>query len=941
MTNSFSHFQEQIYYGNNNLFFQTLIVGIETFSESYNILILYDNQKISKNFLLNVNQIISVGTLILIKNVIIKELNEILYFIIDKFINEKALPNPKCQKLLKSEIFEFKKVKKYNCLNELKNINEDSLVSIDLRVNIFDKGHPKFIDYERQNIKINFRNFNLKFFEKRQKYSFLKCLFKKNNNELIIIEISSIIKLDENSFLKKEDYENIKSIKKIENNHICNCFGKIIFSNFLTNIIILKDIDNNNTIKIELNENLIKLISFNGICFFKNFKKCSDNYLKVTNISNIIIEEKTIIELIFLDYKNENNKYNKIKVNEQIVNINNKIIEFELKKVKFQNYFTQKVIFFNDLNDKIKESNELIFYVYKGQKNSFISYLNLENDGYCYEFFYQANKEEFLPKTQIIKINNKEVIIDKTEKFNNTLKERFNFINIQKQNIGINENIPLLNLNNQLVKDEECKCWKIVNLISESKTTTVNIFKIKDSNNKILKNFEFESNFEKQLNSFYKNYKSDICNYYNNKLKINGEYNLLFNDDETSLTNNENKIIYTDYIKSGFIKYQFKNSQTHYKNMKKLCFLLLIKYSFLSLKGLISLINQYKSLLKEITKLNYINKIKIIIHYTDYHINETINDNKIYNFEFIHLDFEQKFFSLKKAHNFLIQIINNMNEESYFFKGLQEINSFIEYDYLNCNYIFNSSLLTLNDIKLELIKTINKYYFINPIKKGDDLSNFHLNSGIITIYPCILLKNNLSEIIDCSNNEINDNYSLLIILILIYEICSYMIKNSNNQINNSSNFFYKLNLKIDKIIGEEETGNIFEYLMNENTFPINKLLNKKGMKKFLNFDLYIKETFENFKLLIKQFTEKEINIKIKNKIIISPTKINKKKVNTLNLEDDKNENYDGYTIHDLFELINNVPEGMTKDEYEVIVKKTNAYKKLHEIFKNKPKTHKY
>ena len=89
MTNSFSHFQEQIYYGNTNLFFQTLIVGIETFSESYNILILYDNQKISKNFLLNVNQIISIGTLILINNVIIKELNETLYFIIDKLLMKK------------------------------------------------------------------------------------------------------------------------------------------------------------------------------------------------------------------------------------------------------------------------------------------------------------------------------------------------------------------------------------------------------------------------------------------------------------------------------------------------------------------------------------------------------------------------------------------------------------------------------------------------------------------------------------------------------------------------------------------------------------------------------------------------------------------------------------------------------------------------------------
>ena len=99
------------------------------------------------------------------------------------------------------------------------------------------------------------------------------------------------------------------------------------------------------------------------------------------------------------------------------------------------------------------------------------------------------------------------------------------------------------------------------------------------------------------------------------------------------------------------------------------------------------------------------------------------------------------------------------------------------------------------------------------------------------------------------------------------------------------------------------------------------------MKKLLNLDLYIKETFDDFKVLIKQFIEKEEDIIIKNKIIINPIITNKKIINTLNLEDVKNENYDGYTVHDLFELINNMPEGISKNEYEEIVK-TNAYKKL-------------
>ena len=93
------------------------------------------------------------------------------------------------------------------------------------------------------------------------------------------------------------------------------------------------------------------------------------------------------------------------------------------------------------------------------------------------------------------------------------------------------------------------------------------------------------------------------------------------------------------------------------------------------------------------------------------------------------------------------------------------------------------------------------------------------------------------------------------------------------------------------------------------------------MKKLLNLDLYIKETFDDFKVLIKQFIEKEEDIIIKNKIIINPIITNKKIINTLNLEDVKNENYDGYTVHDLFELINNILKEYQKMNMKKLSKK--------------------
>ncbi len=38
------------------------------------------------------------------------------------------------------------------------------------------------------------------------------------------------------------------------------------------------------------------------------------------------------------------------------------------------------------------------------------------------------------------------------------------------------------------------------------------------------------------------------------------------------------------------------------------------------------------------------------------------------------------------------------------------------------------------------MKLINKFYLINLILNNDYLSFFDLNIGIITIYPCIILK---------------------------------------------------------------------------------------------------------------------------------------------------------------------------------------------------------
>ena len=77
-----------------------------------------------------------------------------------------------------------------------------------------------------------------------------------------------------------------------------------------------------------------------------------------------------------------------------------------------------------------------IIEIYKGRTNKFESFLNLENDGFYYEFLYMAKKEENLIVNQKIILNKKKceyMHFNTIEKFENSLKGRLCIINVPEQ----------------------------------------------------------------------------------------------------------------------------------------------------------------------------------------------------------------------------------------------------------------------------------------------------------------------------------------------------------------------------------------------------------------------------------------------------------------------------------------------------------------------------
>ena len=81
---------------------------------------------------------------------------------------------------------------------------------------------------------------------------------------------------------------------------------------------------------------------------------------------------------------------------------------------------------------------------------------------------------------------------------------------------------------------------------------------------------------------------------------------------------------------------------------------------------------------------------------------------KYYNFVYNKLYGEL----LLNAHNFLILIYNNLNEDSTLYRIFNQYNSHIKYNHSVGHHSFTGSLLTLNDIKLDLYNLSLPYYFI-------------------------------------------------------------------------------------------------------------------------------------------------------------------------------------------------------------------------------------
>ena len=316
-------------------------------------------------------------------------------------------------------------------------------------------------------------------------------------------------------------------------------------------------------------------------------------------------------------------------------------------------------------------------------------------------------------------------------------------------------------------------------------------------------------------------------------------------------------------------------------------------------------INNYNDILKLSINLEYIDRIKILVSFI-IKILDNIKDEDLleiapYDYlTLINIDEEktyQKYPYVKKAFDIFYNIIDNLTEESPFYQGILQFNSKIYKELKTGEYFYSGIILNLTDIKLDLIKNINRFVIVSD-KRPNDIEDFVIfeDKGLSVI---INLYSFLGNKLDMKNQKKCDNATCIILFILFYQCFSQQKKNINNE--------------------KEE----LEKLLFGEIIDLKYLMKKGTLEKFLDPNLYMGKDFNNLRNIYSIIGKKEEFKSIEN---------NEQKNEKIN-DNKKDKKKNNLLLHDLFRIYSNV-----SDEEKELLKDNEDYKRFLMLYEKKKKS---
>ena len=639
--------------------------------------------------------------------------------------------------ILKHKIYELKNADIYNTITEIKDSENFTTIKLKAR-EIFDTlKSTKFNFYDINGNLINIKNNEGYEFENGKIYLFNGYFYNKSKKRLVKTMISSIKEYLNN----KSELISFKDIENYENLKLLNFKCKVKSYSLIDKYIKITDIDSDEKIyKVNLNINLLKKISLNGLCYFFNFRKKNESELEMTNFSDIEIKEETIIEFIFDDFDiNKNYYYNRIKIDKKHYNIDNKIINIRIEDDMKNNIFIQDIIYERVENKKSIFTYEFSLEVDRGKTNHFHSLL-AANGNHSYQFYFQAKFKEDLPKSISLNINNKKYEFDKLDNFKNNLIERFTIINIPKQDINKSLSLQIKEIQD-VFNEKKIHDWKYLISINDKHEKDYKIF-IKEKDKRKKKYLQInEKDFKIIKNIFNKN-----TNMLDSIKPI--KYEEIIKILSPFLKNKEAKEIkkILNVVVKGFRKYKFQNKRRDYETIKYLSFIFLCVNALKLMKNNTNIFDYFKNfrdILCSLINFEYIDRIKVILGFISIFIDnikskkiDILNKETLVLFDLDNEENISKYPWIKRSYNTLYEIIDKMKEGYPLHQGIFSLNSLIYKELVTSNNFHSGALLNEDDIKLELFKNVNRFLFLSfkDDYNSDDYAEYSIESKTTKIF---------------------------------------------------------------------------------------------------------------------------------------------------------------------------------------------------------------
>ena len=792
-------------------------------------------------------------------------------------------------------------------------MKQDYLYTLILKVREI-KEKPQQYKFQLEDIYNNpviIEQLDLNELENKKIYCFHGFIYNSSISKIERTEISHIEELSSSMC----NLQNREDILKLKDNSLVNIKGKVQSFNITDKIITIQD-ENKNIYKINASYYLIKQISLNTECTLYNFEKKNNNELFFTNYSFIEAEEETIIEFNFPLYDSENKYYNKIKINNIYYDINNKNIKIKVDDKDKSDLFLQKIIYERIEKEKCLDSYEFSLELNKGKIYSFNS--SMEKGGFSYDFYIQSLNEAYLPKNLVVQLKGEKLILT-PDKNGNQLKERFTIINFPKQDIK-----TILELNEDIKDKDNGGDFKYFLLIDNNNKKILKKFEKKEQENK-KDPFNIDKNLEKKLEKASKQ-----C-YINYNENIEDK---LYNIDKDSI----NKISNLMYdISNGFMCFKFENTKRHYKIIKDIVAFSLNYFENVLLGKYYSFWKNYEILLDSMLDLEYIDRIKILISfmvkilnyiedericYDMFHLVDIDNIRSLKNFPFV-----------KDAFDIFYKIIDDLNEDCPLFQAIHQFNSIIYNDVIYGEEQHSGSILNLNDIKLQLIKNINRFIFISEKSFNDcnDYANYEKTGLLVTVNIFSFSKNE-NEILNIANIK---KETSIVLFLLFHECLGHQKKNINNEKALTPRKHYENNFQEYSKEGLD-TGNVLEIILTGKIIIIKYFMNSINSEKLLDPKLYtgkdLNELQNIYTLIEKDNIDNKKGINIPNDKNNTP--INDNTAQTQNVTKlGKSKKYEHLMYPELLQLYAGI-DGIEAKKYE----NDEDYQRFLKLKKRKNKT---